>query len=183
MFKRKAIFSVATVLLLFGCGDGGGKTPTRSTPPPPPIPSAVIQATGIGTITVHPSRDRRFCCATKFPIRIRETGGGTATWNYFRVAYFQRGRELERYEVVSDDLLQSGVRDIAANSDDRISVTTRSNSTSFDAIQILLGFSDKKDGRELEVMLNLGGFDGVRVDLTPAVLPDGKNFLFEVTER
>ena len=178
MFKRKAILSVATVLLLFGCGDGGSNSPTRSTPPPPPpVPSAAIQVTASGTITVHPSRDRRFCCATKFPIRIRETGGGTATWNFLRVAYFQRGRELERYEIVSDDLLQSGVRDIAANSDDRISVTTRSNSTSFDDVQILLGFSDKKDGRVLEVRLNLRGFDGVRVDLTPAFLPEGQEFL------
>ena len=43
-----------------------------------------------------------------------------STWrcgpsNFFRVAYFQRGRQIERFELGSDDLRQSGVRDIAAN--------------------------------------------------------------------
>ena len=170
--------------LLVGCGSDNGSSPTRATPPPPPpIPSAAIRVTASGTITIHPSRDGRFCCAIKFPIRIRETGGGSATWNFFRVAYFQRGRQIERYELGSEDLLQSGVRDITANSDDRISVTTRTNSTSFDALQILLGFSDKKDGRKIEAMLGLAGFDGVRIDRTPAVLPYGKDFSIEVSER
>ena len=84
MFKRKAILSVVAVLLLFGCGDGGNNSPTRSTPPPPPpTPSAVIEVTGSGIITIHPSRDRRYLFAWKFPLRIRETGGGTATWSFF----------------------------------------------------------------------------------------------------
>ena len=170
-------------LLLLSCGSDKGSSPTRTTPPPPPVPSAAIQVMASGTITIHPSSDRRFGYATKFPIRIRETGGGSATWNFFRVAYFQRGRQIERFELGSDDLRQSGVRDITANSDSRISVTTRANAISFDALQILLGFSDNKDGRALVAELNLAGFDGVRNSPIPAVLPDGRNFSVEVSER
>ena len=67
-------------LLLLSCGSDKGSSPTRTTPPPPPVPSAAIQVMASGTITIHPSSDRRFGYATKFPIRIRETGGGSATW-------------------------------------------------------------------------------------------------------
>ena len=56
------------------------------------------------------------------------------------------------------------------------------NATSFDALQILLGFSDNKDGRALVAELSLAGFDGVRRPI-PAVLPDGRNFSVEVSER
>ena len=170
-------------LLLLSCGDDKGSSPTSTTPPtPPPVPSAEIQVTASGTITIHPSTDRRFCCAIRFPIRIRETGGGSATWNFFRVAYFQRGRQLERYEIGSDDLRQAGFGDVEANSSRQINVTTRANATTFDAIQILLGFSDKKDGRARTVELSLAGFDGVRSSPVPAlrVLPDGRNFSVEV---
>ena len=90
---------------------------------------------------------------------------------------------LERFELGSDDLRQSGVRDIAANPNSGISVTTRANATSFDALQILLGFSDNKDGRALVAELSLAGFDGVRISPIPAVLPDGRNFSVEVSER
>ena len=54
MFRREAVFGVTTVLLLFGCGNGGDKTPTRPTPPPP-TPAAVVEVTGSGTVTIHPS--------------------------------------------------------------------------------------------------------------------------------
>ena len=181
---KSTLTLLMSALLLLSCGSDKGSSPTRTTPPPPPpVPSAAIQVTANGTITIHPSSDRRFCCAIKFPIRIRETGGGSATWNFFRVAYFQRGRQIERFELGSDDLRQSGVRDIAANSNSGISVTTRANATSFDALQILLGFSDNKDGRALVAELSLAGFDGVRISPIPAVLPDGRNFSVEVSER
>ena len=54
MFRRKAVFGVAILILFFGCGNGGDKTPTRPTPPPP-TPSAVVEFTGSGTVTLHPS--------------------------------------------------------------------------------------------------------------------------------
>ena len=172
MFKRKSVFGVATVLLLFGCGDGGDKTPTRPTPPPP-TPSAVVEVTGSGTITVHPSRNRRFFFAWKFPIRIRETGGGTATWTFFRYSFFKDGRQVERYEWTSNDIRSAGYSDIAARSDQRISITMRSNvrADGFDALQLLAGFADKKDGAVREVEVRLSSFDAVRVDRTPALLP------------
>ena len=176
MFKWKAVFGITTVLLLFGCGDGGSKTPTRPTPPPP-TPAAVVEVTGSGTITVHPSRNRIFFFAWKFPIRIRETGGGTATWAFFRYSFFKNGRQVERYEWTSDDIRSAGYSDIAARSDQRLSITMRSNvrADGFDALQLLAGFTDKKDGAVREVEVRLSSFDGVRVDRTPALLP-GKEF-------
>ena len=179
MFKRKAIFSVATVLLLFGCGDGGSKTPTRSTPPPPPpTPSAVVEVTGSGAVTIHPSRNRRFLFAWKFPIRIRETGGGTATWAFFRYSFFKNGREVERYEWTANDIRSAGYSDIAARSDQRFSVTMRSNAKAeeWDGLQLLAGFTDKKDGTVQEREVRLSSFDDIRVDLTPALLPEGQEF-------
>ena len=141
MFKWKlGSCVVAIVLLLFGCGDGGSKTPTMSTPPPPPpAPSAVVQATGSGTITLHVSIDRRFFVAYKYPILIEETGGGTATWNFFRVSFFMNGGEVERYELTADDIRSAGYSDIGASSSRRVSITTRSNvrAEEFDRIQVL----------------------------------------------
>ena len=176
MFKRKPRFGVVTLLFLAGCGDGGSNSPTQSTPPPPPpIPSAVVQATGSGTITIHPSIDRRFFFAFKYPIRVRETGGGTATWNFFRVSFFNNAREVERYELTANDIRSAGYSDIAARSDQTIEITARSNvrAGGFDDIQLLTEFADKKDGTVQQSNISLGSFDGVRVSLTPALLPDG----------
>ena len=176
MFKRKTVFGVATVLLLFGCGDGGSNTPTMSTPPPPPpAPSAVVAVTGSGTITIHPSRNRTFLFAWKFPIRIRETAGGTATWAFFRYSFFRGDREVERYEWTASDISSAGYSDVAARSDQRFTVTMRSNAKAaeWDGLQLIAGFADKKTGALQEREISLGSFDGVEVDLTPALLPDG----------
>ena len=177
MFRREAVFGVTTVLLLFGCGNGGDKTPTRPTPPPP-TPAAVVEVTGSGTVTIHPSLNRKFFFAWKFPLRIRETGGGTATWAFFRYSFFKNGRQVERYELTANDIRSAGHSDIAARSDQRISATMRSNvrADGFDTLQLLAGFADKKDGTVQEIEVLLSSFDGIRVDRTPALLPDGQEF-------
>ena len=165
--------------LLVGCGSDNGSSPTRPTPPPPPpTPAAVVEATGSGTVTIHPSLNRRFFFAWKFPLRIRETGGGTATWAFFRYSFFKNGRQVERYELTANDIRSAGHSDIAARSDQRISVTMRSNvrADGFDALQLLAGFADKKDGTVQEIEVLLSSFDDIRVDRTPALLPDGQEF-------
>ena len=113
----------------------------------------------------------------KYPIRVRETGGGTATWNFFRVTYFKNSRQVERYELTANDIRSAGYSDIVAHSDKIISITARTNvrADDFDDFQLLAGFTDKKDGAVQQKEIRLSGFDGVRVDRTPALLP-GKEF-------
>ena len=178
MFKRKPIFGVAILLLLFGCGDGGDKTPTRPTPPPP-TPAAAIEVTADGTITLHPSSNRRFKYAFKFPIQIRETAGGTAIWNAFTVTYVGNdGGVLERFSIGADAIRQNGHREIAARSTTRVAVTARFNRTDFglvSEIRVVLQFIDNKDGRLFDVRLDTSAFDGIEPSRTPALL-DGKEF-------
>ena len=45
--------------------------------------------------------------------------------------------------------------------------------TGFDDIRLLTEFADKKDGTVQQSNISLSSFDGVRVSLTPALLPDG----------
>ena len=173
--KKCTVTLLMLALFLVSCGSD--KSSPSAPSAPPPTPSAVVEVTGSGTITVHPSRNRRFFFAWKFPVRIRETGGGTATWAFFRYSFFKNGRQVERYEWTSDDIRSAGYRDIAARSDQRISITMRSNvkADGFDALQLLAGFVDKKDGTVREIEVHLSSFDDVRVDLTPALLP-GQEF-------
>ena len=117
--------NVATLLMLAlflaSCGSDNKSSPSAPSAPsaPPPTPSAVVEFTGSGTVTLHPSINRTFRFAVKYPIRIRETGGGTATWNFFRVTYFKNSRQVERYELTASDIRSAGYSDIAARSDQK----------------------------------------------------------------
>ena len=46
----------------------------------------------------------------------------------------------------------------------------------FDTLQLLARFTDKKDGTVQEIEVRLSSFDGIRVDRTPALLPEGQEF-------
>ena len=90
---------------------------------------------------------------------------------------------MERYELTADDIRSVGYSDIAVRSDQRVSVTMRSNvrAEGFDALQLLAGFTDKKDGTVQEREVRLPSFDDVSVDLTPALLPEGQ--VFSITSQ
>jgi hypothetical protein len=162
--------------LLAGCGDDGPTTTPTTTTAPPPQPAAVIAVSGNGDIAIHPSADAAFGAAIEFPIHIQETGGGTAVWNFFRVSYFKAGVEVERNEKGADDIQAAGHRNIAARATVTAHVITRTNAFDWDDVELRFGFIDSKDGRAFEHVLERGDFDGVVIDLTPALLPEGSSF-------
>ena len=171
---KNVVMLSMVALFLVSCGSEQSSPSSPSAPSaPPPTPSASVAVRGSGTITIHPSRDRRFSFAWKFPIQIRETAGGAATFVFFRYSFFKNGRQVERYELTSSDISSAGYSDIAARWDQRVSMTMRSNVSAdgFDALQLLAGFADKKDGAVQAVEVPLTSFDAIRVDLTPALLP------------
>ena len=77
---------------------------------------------------LHPSLDTRFGFALETPIRITETTGGTADWNFARISIFLQGREIERYELGSDVIRSAGYNRVAANSNQVVNVLFRQNS-------------------------------------------------------
>jgi hypothetical protein len=167
--------AILSMFAFLGCGDGD--TIVNPPPPPPVTPSASIDVTGNGALIVHPSIDPTYCCTTEFPIRLEETAGGAAIWNFFRVSYFLNGDEVERAEQGATAIRDAGYRDIAAKSTTELVVYIRDNATDFDDVRILLGFIDKKDSRQFEHRLALNAFSNVGFNPIPAVLPpEGRTF-------
>jgi len=164
----RAFLSAAALASLAACGSSDVPT-TPSTPPPPP--TATITATGEGALVLHPSLDSRFAFALETPIRIRETTGGTADWNFARISYFLGGREIERYELGSDVIRTAGYSRIAANNNQLYTAVFRSNSNNFDRVDITLGFGDLKDARQFTVAVPFSSFSAVNISLTPLSLP------------
>ena len=163
--------SVAAALLaLVACGGGGGVT---NPPPvtPPPTPTATINAVGAGALTLHPSADSRFAIALESPIRVTESAGGTADWNFARMQMYLAGKEIERFELGSDVIRQYGYNRITANYNQVVKVFFRLNSDDFDRVDITLGFSDLKDGRQFTTLVPFGSFTDVNISLTPAAVP------------
>jgi hypothetical protein len=159
-----------TAILDCGGGGGGGPTPVTTLPP---VPAATVTATGEGALVLHPSLDTRFSFALETPLRIIETGGGTADWNFARISLFRKGLEIERYELGSDTIRSAGFSRINARSNQLIRVAFRQNSDNFDRVDITLGFGDIKDGRQFTVLVPFGSFSDVTVSPTPLSVPRG----------
>ena len=172
MTQRSAVrvlLAAAAVAALAACG--GGPTEPPPPPPPPPTPAATVTATGEGALVLHPSLDARYTFALETPIRIRETTGGTADWNFARISYFLGGKEIERGELGSDVIQRAGYSRIAANSNQLYNVIFRSNSDNFDRIDITLGFGDIKDARQFTLAVPFSSFSDVNLSLTPLSVP------------
>lgn len=117
------------------------------------MPAATVTATGEGALVLHPSLDTRFTCALETPIRITETAGGTADWNFARISFFRNGAEIERFELGSDAIRNAGFSRLTARSNRLIQVAFRLNSDAFDRVDITLGFGDLKDGRQFTALV------------------------------
>jgi hypothetical protein len=164
------VAAAAALAGIVACG-GGGSGPSAPTPTPTPVPTVTITATGEGALVLHPSLDPRLFYALETPIRITETAGGTANWNFARISFFMGATEIERYELGANDIAAAGFSRIAARSNDLYAVIFRNNSDTFDRVDITLGFSDLKDGRQFNVMVPFGSFSGVNLSLTPLSVP------------
>ena len=162
-------FGVLLAAVLAGCG--GGSSPSAPTPTPTPVPAATIAATGEGALVLHPSLDSRFTFALETPIRITETTGGTASWNFARISFFLSGTEIERNELGATDISNAGYNRIAARNNTLYSVIFRANSGDFDRVDITLGFSDLKDARQFTVDVPFNSFSDVNLSLTPMFVP------------
>ena len=172
MTQRSAVrvlLAAAAIAALAACG--GGPTEPSPPPPPPPTPAATVTATGEGVLVLHPSLDARYSFALATPIRIRETAGGAADWNFARISFFLRGKEIERGELGSDVIQRAGYSRIAANSNQLYNVIFRSNSDNFDRIDITLGFGDIKDARQFTLAVPFSSFSDVNLSLTPLSVP------------
>jgi hypothetical protein len=164
----RRLTAISLFLLLAGCGDKvTGPTPP---PPPPPVPSATITATGGGALVLHPSANPTFSIAMETPIRITETAGGSADWGFARMSIFLRGVEVERTELNANDIRAAGFGRIAASSNAVYNVIFRFNSDDFDRIDLTLGFSDVKDGRQFTVAVPFNSFTDVNIGLNPLSL-------------
>jgi hypothetical protein len=172
--KIKGFVTVAALSLAIGglvaCG-GGGSSPTAPTVAATPVPGATIEGAGNGSLTIHPSASSGFAVAIEVPIRIRETGGGTANWNWARLSLFRNGVEIERKEIGADIIAGAGINQITARQDQNYRLTYRFNSSNFDIFTVTLGFSDLKDARQFTTQIPNTSFSGVNLSLTPLSRP------------
>ena len=169
-YRLSGAAAVLLLGLLNACG-GGGDNGFIPPPPPPPTPAATITGMGEGCLTIHPSTDRRFGVALETPLRITETTGGTADWNFARISIFRGGAEIERFELGSDVIRAGGYGRINPRSNQLVSVTFRQNSSDFDRVDITLGFGDIKDARQFTVPVPFTSFNDVCLSFTPMSVP------------
>jgi hypothetical protein len=161
-------FGVGLVLGLSACG--GGSTPT--TPNTPAVtPAATVEASGNGSIEIHPSASAGFAAAIRFPISIRETGGGTADWTYARYSATRNGAEVERKEIGSTTLIANGISKITARQSSTYTLLFHVNVDTFDTLTLTLGFADLRDGRQFTTNVPGLSFSGIVVSPTPLSNP------------
>jgi hypothetical protein len=168
----KKFVLLACLGALAACGGGGSSTSSTPVTTTPPTPAVGITATGQGNLVLHPSLAAAYTYTLETPIRIRETGGGTADWNFARFSVIKGGREIERGEVGSDTIRSAGYSRITASSDKTYNVFFRFNSTDFDDLRVTLGFADLKDARQFTVDV-VDNWGDVTISLTPAAFPAG----------
>ena len=162
----KRASALALLVCLIACG--GGNDPVIPPPPTvPPAPAVAITATGAGVLVIHPSINPNFAVAMATPIRVTETSGGTADWNFARLQLLLNGQEIERTELGASQIAAAGFNRITARSNAVYTVVFRFSSSNFDDIVITLGFGDVKDGRQFTATVPLGSFTDVGLDLTP----------------
>jgi hypothetical protein len=166
---KKLALGALALSLLAGCGSSPTEPPPP--PPPPPTPAANITATGGGNLVVHPSIDPTYAVALEAPIRIIESAGGSADWNYARLALFLRGSEIERAEIGAGTIEAAGYTRIGVNSNQVYRTIFRFNSDDFDRFDVTLGFTDRKDGRTFTVAVPAQSFPDVALSFTPMSRP------------
>ena len=107
MTRTTTFIRAGTLFAIVGLSACGGGTPTSNpTPAPTPAtPAATIAATGSGSIVIHPSIDARFGAALETPLRLIESAGGTADWNFAR---FQLYPGAGRSSATRSDRSRSG---------------------------------------------------------------------------
>jgi hypothetical protein len=174
-FARRLLpFAVLAPLLavLTACGGNSVTGPTPTPPPtPPPPPAAAVTATGDGKLVVHPSASPRFAIALETPIRIQETAGGAANWDFARFSVIKGGKEIERGELGSTPIRAAGLSSIAPKSNLPTTIVFRFNAPDFDDLTLTLGFTDTHTLAKFTVDVPFSSFGGVDFNVTPMNIP------------
>jgi len=156
------VAAVAAVAGLVACGGGSSSPTSPATPAPTPTPSAAVTVSGSGYLVIHPSQYSTWSYALEVPVRIRETGGGKAKWNYARLSLLKRGAEIERAEIGADILAAPpDVSNILPSSDTNVKLYFHLNSIDFDSVGLTLGFTDVNSLRDVIVEVPFSSFTGV----------------------
>lgn len=163
---KKLALSALAVSLLAGCGGDAPPVVGPSTVAAP-TPSASITATGGGALVIHPSINLIYVVAMETPIRITETAGGSADWSFARMSIYRGGVEIERAEMGAGALAAAGFGRIPPNSNQVYRTIFRFNADDFDRIDLTLGFSDLKDGRQFTVIVPFDSFTDVNLSFNP----------------
>jgi hypothetical protein len=166
---HRRLLAAALLISLAACGGSDGGPPPPSGPTT--APSATITATGAGAVVLHPSLSSAYGFALETPLRITETGGGEADWNFARFSVYLGGREIERGEIGSDIIRNAGYGRIKPKSNETYTVVFRFNSVDFDDLRITLGFADINTARQFTVDLPDNAFPDVNISLTPLNVP------------
>jgi len=165
--SRRAMLVAALALGLGACGGG---SPTVA-PTPTPAPPATIAASGNGKVEVHPALSTAWVISLLVPIRIQESAGGTASWDFARLSLFRDGVEVERGEIGADVLAAPpDWTSITAHQDAAYALVFGLNNE-IDAIKLTLGFTDRKDGRQFTIDVPNDSFDGISISLVPLSRP------------
>lgn len=170
----KRLLLVPFVMLTMACGGGGDSPTAPPVPTPTPRPSARITATGAGALVLHPSSNPTWGVAMETPIRIQETAGGEADWNFARFSLYKGGVEIERGEIGADTIRAAGFSRVRPNSSEAYNVLFRFNSDDFDDVKIMLGFGDVNHGGQFTVEVPFSSFTGVNISLTPLYVPSSR---------
>jgi hypothetical protein len=171
MIMLRRFLAVGLLAVLGACGGGGDGGGGGGGTVVAPTRDAAITANGSGALVLHPSINPTYFFALETPIRIQETGGGTADWNFARFSILRAGREVERGEIGSDVIRNNGWGRIGANSNAVYNVIFRFNSNDFDTISVTLGFADVATGRQFQAVIPESSFSGATLSLTPLKRP------------
>jgi hypothetical protein len=90
---------------------------------------------------LHPGLGPRFFLALETPIRITETGGGSADWNFARIQLLRNGTENERHELGADVIERAGYKKITARSNNVYTLVFRTTTGTSTTVRITLGFA------------------------------------------
>jgi len=152
---RKLTSFLASLALagLAACGGGGGGSSTAPTAPTGPSQaSIVVTQTGQAQVCVSPLASYNLRLA--IPIRVTESAGMGASFNFIRLQLMRGGVEVEREEVGATSIIAGlGSNRLAASGTIQAPLRIDFNSSNFDNFNLLFNFTDER-GNVLQANLN-----------------------------
>ncbi len=131
------------------CGGGGTSTPT---PVGPSQANIVVTQTSQAQVCLSPLAS--FNLRLAIPIRITESAGLGANFNFVRLQLLRGGVEIERQEIGASSITAGlGTNRVAANATINAPLRMDFNTSNFDNFNLLFNFTDDR-GNVLQANLN-----------------------------